>query len=232
MQAYLTAQGDTYAGRFNASGRAYPDVAAQGQRFAVTLNGQSVTVSGTSASAPAFAAAVALVNDELLGTGRAPLGFLNPMLYSTGAVSFNDVTSGNNPGCGTDGFEARAGWDPVSLAFSTMCGCELCSDSGGGLGNWSWHSRFRQTRKGCYWPSFNSSSNFEEWGHEAEYVQRVCDGSHWFGRFVNPGQYVALKGTWFHIILGYTTGDLTVWMCGKKDGQLLRELLSMHSGII
>ena len=43
-----------------------------------------------------------------------PLGFLNPFLYSTGASALNDITSGDNPGCDTDGFPAIPGWDPVT----------------------------------------------------------------------------------------------------------------------
>ena len=28
--------------------------------------------------------------------------------------AFNDITNGTNPGCGTEGFAARPGWDPVT----------------------------------------------------------------------------------------------------------------------
>jgi tripeptidyl-peptidase-1 len=62
----------------------------------------------------------------LLSQGKSPLGFLNPLLYSTGASTFNDVTSGNNAGCNTNGFTAKAGWDPVSVLFKV---CVLdCAD--------------------------------------------------------------------------------------------------------
>ena len=127
VERYLDAQGSTYKGRYNASGRAYPDVATQGVRFAVQINGELVPVSGTSASAPTFAAIVSLLNDQLLGAGRSALGFLNPMLYQQGAAAMNDITSGSNPGCGTNGFEARAGWDPVSAPFwwMVLCGRDL-----------------------------------------------------------------------------------------------------------
>ena len=27
---------------------------------------------------------------------------------------FNDITNGTNPGCGTEGFNATPGWDPVT----------------------------------------------------------------------------------------------------------------------
>ena len=115
MQAYLAAQGDTYAGRFNASGRAYPDVSAHGVNYAVVTAGKNLLSSGTSASAPTFASVIALLNDRLTGQGRPPLGFLNPFIYSSPVeVLFNNITEGSNPGCGTPGFTAQAGWNPVT----------------------------------------------------------------------------------------------------------------------
>jgi tripeptidyl-peptidase-1 len=49
----------------------------------------------------------------LISKGKPPLGFLNPWIYSAGSTGFNDVTLGSNPGCGTTGFAAVQGWDPV-----------------------------------------------------------------------------------------------------------------------
>ncbi|RPD75551.1 subtilisin-like protein [Lentinus tigrinus ALCF2SS1-7] len=103
-----------YSGRYNAAGRAYPDVSAHGVDYLYNLGGDFAYAYGTSTSTPAFASLVALLNDRLLNVGKAPLGFLNPLLYSRGAGAFTDVTSGSNPGCGTDGFPADVGWDPVS----------------------------------------------------------------------------------------------------------------------
>ncbi|KAI0738978.1 peptidase S8/S53 domain-containing protein [Daedaleopsis nitida] len=111
---YLKALGDTHSGRFNVSGRAFPDVSAQGVNFLINVTGRNILSSGTSASAPTFASIVALLNDELLNEGKSPLGFLNPLLYAKGAAAFNDITTGSNPGCGTDGFPAQPGWDPVT----------------------------------------------------------------------------------------------------------------------
>lgn len=68
---------------------------------------------GTSCSSPIFTSVVALLNDELLNAGKPVLGFLNPWLYANPGA-FNDITSGWNPGCGTLGFEATTGWDPVT----------------------------------------------------------------------------------------------------------------------
>ncbi|KIK67673.1 hypothetical protein GYMLUDRAFT_787891 [Collybiopsis luxurians FD-317 M1] len=106
--------GDNYYDLFNRSGRAYPDVSAQGLNFRVFIGGGPFLISGTSASSPTFAGIVALLNDVRLANDLPPLGFLNPLLYKKGIEALNDVTIGNNPGCGTNGFNATKGWDPVT----------------------------------------------------------------------------------------------------------------------
>lgn len=73
-----------------------------------------VSIGGTSASTPTFSAIVTLLNDALISSGKSPLGFLNPMLYTVGAAGLNDITVGNNTGCGTPGFPAVEGYDPVT----------------------------------------------------------------------------------------------------------------------
>jgi tripeptidyl-peptidase I len=78
------------------------------------IGGEVGLIGGTSASSPTFAAFVALLNDARLKAGLPPLGFLNPLFYSTAIGGFNDITSGNAPGCGTEGFNATVGWDPVT----------------------------------------------------------------------------------------------------------------------
>lgn len=45
--------------------------------------------------------------------GKGPVGFLNPVFYAH-PEAFNDITEGGNPGCGTEGFAAQPGWDPVT----------------------------------------------------------------------------------------------------------------------
>jgi len=104
----------TYGSLFNADGRAFPDVAAQGQYFKTFFNGTDWLATGTSASSPAFAGIVALLNDVRLKAKLPPLGFLNPFIYSKGFKGLNDITIGHNAGCGTQGFNATKGWDPVS----------------------------------------------------------------------------------------------------------------------
>jgi len=114
VSGFLTTLGSTFSGLYNPSGRAYPDLAAQGNGFQVVIGGSVSSVGGTSASSPTVAGVFSLLNDFRLANGKPSLGFINPLIYSTGANSFNDIVSGSNPGCGTAGFTARAGWDPVT----------------------------------------------------------------------------------------------------------------------
>jgi len=95
-------------------GRGIPDIAAQAKGFQIFLNGAQQTVQGTSGSAPVVAGMISLLNDYMLSEGMAPLGFLNPWLYGRALTGLNDITSGTNPGCNTDGFTAVVGWDPVT----------------------------------------------------------------------------------------------------------------------
>lgn len=107
------------AAQFNATGRAYPDVAALAgvaNGYCVAAKGKFMKVGGTSAACPVFAGAVALLNDELLAAGGAPMGYLNPWIYGVAgpAGAFFDVTTGtNNAGVG-NGFAATQGWDPAT----------------------------------------------------------------------------------------------------------------------
>ncbi|KAH8652641.1 peptidase S8/S53 domain-containing protein [Tricladium varicosporioides] len=114
VSKYVAGLGGLYDGLYNKKGRAYPDIAAQGQDFAYVWNGTEGTISGTSASTPLMAGILSLVNDALLDCGKPPLGFLNPWLYSRGYKGFTDITIGSAVGCQVDGFPAKAGWDPVT----------------------------------------------------------------------------------------------------------------------
>ena len=114
VSTYLTALGNTNSGRFTRTGRAFPDIAAQGENVEIALSGQFGLVDGTSCSSPIFASVIALLNDELISAGKSPLGFLNPFLYGNAKGAFVDVTEGSNPGCGTQGFPAAQGWDPIT----------------------------------------------------------------------------------------------------------------------
>ncbi|KDQ59598.1 hypothetical protein JAAARDRAFT_205626 [Jaapia argillacea MUCL 33604] len=111
---FLQKVGTTYTGLFNPAGRAVPDVSALGLGFQVVVGGAVESVGGTSASSPTFAGIVSLLNDQRIASGKPPLGFLNPMLYSIGVSGFTDILLGNNPGCNTSGFNATEGWDAVT----------------------------------------------------------------------------------------------------------------------
>lgn len=99
---------------YNHSGRAYPDLAANGQSYSVVWNKRFISVDGTSASSPTMGAVIALLNDALIAGGKPPLGFMNPWLYSTGKAGFTDIISGSAKGCGVAGFPAKEGWDAVT----------------------------------------------------------------------------------------------------------------------
>lgn len=128
--AYLSQLGNKQAQYFNRSGRAFPDVAAQAENFAVVDKGRVGMFDGTSASAPVFSGVVGLLNDVRLAAGLPVLGFLNPWLYKDGFKGFNDIVDGGSTGCdGNDRFggpdngspeipyaswNATKGWDPVT----------------------------------------------------------------------------------------------------------------------
>jgi len=116
VQAYITKFGASSLpaqGLWNATGRGFPDVAASGTNYPVFIGGFAMPVDGTSCSTPTFSGIVSLLNDVRFKQGKSSLGFLNPLFYKN-AQAFTDITSGSNPGCGTNGFTATQGWDPVT----------------------------------------------------------------------------------------------------------------------
>src|SRR5271165_1896914 len=94
-------------------GRGVPDVAGAGDPatgYKVCCKGSDLSVGGTSAVAPLWAALIARFGQKL---GR-PVGFLNPLLYQNGSA-FNDVTEGDNDSQGQGGlYKAGPGWDPCT----------------------------------------------------------------------------------------------------------------------
>lgn len=113
------------AGVYSQNGRGVPDVSLLGFNYEIVVGGFNVAVSGTSASAPAFAAMVSLVNAARLRAGKGPIGFLNIILYQSYAKWANDITIGDNSCSGTNnvalpnccaglGFVAASGWDAVT----------------------------------------------------------------------------------------------------------------------
>ena len=102
ISAYLKKAGMPPTASFNASNRAYPDVAAVG-------------VEGTSQSCPMMAGILTLVTDMRLNKGLPPLGFMAPRIYQVAALhpgeAFQDITQGNSCTSCNNGFPATEGWD-------------------------------------------------------------------------------------------------------------------------
>lgn len=109
------------AADFNRQGRATPELAGLGLGYQVVFAKSTVSIGGTSASAPMFAGLVSLLNEVRLQAGKSPLGFLNPLIYEMGKAGrgFRDVTVGDNRkdkgGIPTsEGYSCTAGWDAVT----------------------------------------------------------------------------------------------------------------------
>jgi pseudomonalisin len=102
--------------------RDVPDIslaASTHDGFLIVENGNLYVIGGTSASSPAFAGIMAIVNQK---TGSAQ-GNPNPTLYALAAIQargttshayFHDVTSGWNTVPGVTGFSAGAGYDQTT----------------------------------------------------------------------------------------------------------------------
>ncbi|KAF8270543.1 subtilisin-like protein [Lactarius quietus] len=114
VPTYFESLGNQYAGLYNVTGRGIPDISAQALNIPIFLSGQYLLAIGTSCSTPIVAGIISLLNDYRLSLDKHPLGFLNPLLYGEGRVRLNDIIYGSNPGCGTEGFPATVGWDPVT----------------------------------------------------------------------------------------------------------------------
>lgn len=119
VKSYFANHKPSYgADRYNNSmtTRGHPDISVNGANYVVALDGTYALVYGTSASSPVVGSIITLLNQARLDVGKQPLGFLNPLLYANPSA-FNDITSGGNQGCGTSGFTAVSGWDPVSCSI-------------------------------------------------------------------------------------------------------------------
>ena len=88
------------------TGRGVPDIAGDADPdtgYKVRVDGETMTVGGTSAVAPLWAGLIALLNQSL---GQ-PVGFLQPFLYSSaGMAALHEITSGSN-----GAYSAHAGWN-------------------------------------------------------------------------------------------------------------------------
>jgi len=88
-----------------------------------------ITVGGTSAAAPMWAAMVALANESAAHAGKAALGFLNPALYKIGSGSrygsdFHDITPPSNPSAPSNNDELgiNGGAYPVTNDYDIATG--------------------------------------------------------------------------------------------------------------
>src|SRR5579883_1394643 len=102
--------------------RGLPDVSGNADPstgLAMYEHGSWSTAGGTSASAPMWAALIAIAN-QMAGH---PLGFINPALYKIAlsarySQDFHDITVGNNSvfgqGVQVEGYNAVPGWDAVT----------------------------------------------------------------------------------------------------------------------
>jgi hypothetical protein len=103
--------------KYASKGRATPDVALLGEKFAVEDGGRVMAVGGTSASTPSWGAVISLLNEECLTAsgGQKTLGFVNPLLYKS-AHAFNDITKGNNAigENSGNGWSCTEGWDAAT----------------------------------------------------------------------------------------------------------------------
>ncbi|WPH04960.1 Aorsin [Acrodontium crateriforme] len=100
-------------GVYNRAGRGWPDVSANGAFLEIYNNETLYHFFGTSLSSPIFGSVLTLINEERTAVGKGPVGFVNPVLYENPHV-LNDITNGSNPNCGSSGFYASKGWDPVT----------------------------------------------------------------------------------------------------------------------
>jgi subtilase family serine protease len=102
----------------SSSFRNLPDVAMTADQVWVNYaHTNAGNIGGTSCAAPLWAGLCALANQAAAGQGLAPLGFLNPALYSIAQTSlytncFHDITTGSNawPGSPNQYF-AQPGYD-------------------------------------------------------------------------------------------------------------------------
>jgi len=107
--------------------RQVPDVAADADPwtgFSLITGGVADVGGGTSASAPLWAATMALINEDLKKKGLREAGFANPALYWMGenpsklpVPPFHDVTTGNNlANDAGPGWDFATGWGSMDAA--------------------------------------------------------------------------------------------------------------------
>jgi kumamolisin len=111
------------------SGRGIPDVSANASSqtgYKIIADDTTMSIGGTSAAAPLWAALVACLNQKL----RRRIGYLTPLLYTRDAQragAIRSIRKGNNKSTDGKGYVARKAWDPCT---------GLGSPRGSGLLKW------------------------------------------------------------------------------------------------
>jgi kumamolisin len=107
----------------------YPVYCTAGSSCSGTGGGGWLTVGGTSAAAPMWAAMVALTNQKAAQQGKKPVGFLNPALYKIASGShyssdFHDITPPGNPSTPSNNDELgfNGGAYPVTNGYDMATG--------------------------------------------------------------------------------------------------------------
>jgi subtilase family serine protease len=109
----------------------YPVYCTAGSSCSSSVGGTSgwLTVGGTSAAAPMWAAMIALANQEAAQHGKGVLGFLNPAIYRIASGShynsdFHDITPPSDPSVPSDNDELgiNGGAYPVTNAYDMATG--------------------------------------------------------------------------------------------------------------
>jgi kumamolisin len=101
-----------------------PDVSANANFTFYTCANQTTCLAnsygGTSFAAPMWAAYLALANQQMATNGKAPLGFINPTIYTQNVTSsfstnFHDITSGTSGSySAVTGYDLVTGWGSPS----------------------------------------------------------------------------------------------------------------------
>jgi subtilase family serine protease len=101
--------------------RNVPDVAAEGNfdNYLCDQGSCQGGWGGTSFAAPRWAGFLALINQQTVANGNAPLGFINPAMYAIGEGTgydsdFHDITVGNNNNHHGQSYNAVVGYDLVT----------------------------------------------------------------------------------------------------------------------
>lgn len=135
VEKYIKRHGKQWKKYFNRNGRAYPDVAALAWGHKIMNHGEVETTGGTSAASPTFGSVIALLNNERLKKGKAPLGFLNPWIYTTGRNGLKEYVffTHSSLGLGTDMLQHHRR-QVRRLSGRESLGSPVASDSERGMG--------------------------------------------------------------------------------------------------